>query len=432
MRSELTEAYLAILREELLPAVGCTEPIALAYAAAVLKRTLGKTPERIKASVSGNILKNVKSAVVPHTAGMHGIPAAIAAGITAGNPDAGLEVLAQAGDCSERCAAYLTDVPVEICCLDSGIPLDILLEGICGCDTASVRITGSHTGISFLQKNGKVLIENRMTLEGNADKTDRSILSLRKIVEFSECTPLPLLRQVFRPQQQMNEAIAEEGMREHWGSSIGRHMLKLDSSAAGQAAAYAAAASDARMSGCPMPVMILSGSGNQGLTASVPVTCYGRLTNCTEEQIIRALAVASLTAIHLKTGIGRLSAYCGAVSAGCGAGAGIAWLRGGTKTGIEKTVSNALGILSGTICDGAKPSCAAKIAMAVRAGILGYEMVLSGDSFRPGDGIIGRTPEETVTNAGIVAREGMQKTDGVILDIMLGRYSASEGVAHGN
>ena len=240
-------------------------------------------------------------------------------------------------------------------------------------------------------------------------------------MEFAEQTPLSALRPVFQPQMRMNLAIAEEGMQNRWGSSIGRHMLKLDPSAAGQAAAYAAAGSDARMSGCPMPVMILSGSGNQGLTASVSVARYGQLTNCTEEQILRALAISSLTAIHLKTGIGRLSAYCGAISAGCGAGAGIAWLRGATKTGIEKTVSNALAILSGTICDGAKPSCAAKIAMAVRAGILGYEMVLTGDSFRPGDGIVGGTVEETIANAGLVGREGMRGTDRVILDIMLGR-----------
>ena len=421
MHAKLTEAYLIIAEEELLPAVGCTEPIALAYAAALLRQTLGGAPERIKASVSGNILKNVKSAVVPNTAGMRGIPAAVAAGVTAGDPAAGLEVLAGAGDCGARCQAFLAVTPVEVCCLDSRFPLDILLEGARAADTASVRITGSHTNVTLLQKNGQVLRDCPPDTAADAYRTDRSVLNIRDIVEFAEQTPLSALRPVFQPQMRMNLAIAEEGMQNRWGSSIGRHMLRLDPSAAGQAAAYAAAGSDARMSGCPMPVMILSGSGNQGLTASVSVARYGQLTNCTEEQILRALAISSLTAIHLKTGIGRLSAYCGAISAGCGAGAGIAWLRGATKTGIEKTVSNALAILSGTICDGAKPSCAAKIAMAVRAGILGYEMVLTGDSFRPGDGIVGGTVEETIANAGLVGREGMRGTDRVILDIMLGR-----------
>lgn len=420
MNASLTEAYLAILREELLPAVGCTEPIALAYAAALLRQTLGGVPERVKASVSGNILKNVKSAVVPNTAGMRGIPAAVAAGVTAGDPDAGLEVLARAGECGSQCQAFLSVTPVEVCCLDTLFPLDILLEGARDADTASVRITGSHTNVAYLQKNGQVLRNCPPNTEAAVCRTDRSVLNINDIVEFAEQTQLSVLQSIFRSQMQMNMAIAEEGMKNRWGSSIGRHMLMLDSSAAGQAAAYAAAGSDARMSGCPMPVMILSGSGNQGLTASVSVVRYGQLTNCTEEQILRALAVSSLTSIHLKTGIGRLSAYCGAISAGCGAGAGIAWLRGAAKTGIEETVSNALAILSGTICDGAKPSCAAKIAMAVRSGILGYEMTLTGDSFLPGDGIVGKTVEKTIANAGLVGREGMRQTDRVILDIMLG------------
>lgn len=422
MKPELTEAYLSILKEELKPAVGCTEPLALAYAAALMKQQLGAEPEWVKASVSGNIIKNVKSVTVPNTAGLRGIPAAIAVGIVSGNPDAELEVIAHVpAGTPEQCRSFLQRVPVEVGCLDTPHQLDILLEGRHGDQSARVRITSGHTNVVFLEKNGQVLRDLAADQLEEDYCSDRSVLNIRDIFQFAQTTDIALLRPIFAPQAAMNMAIADEGMKNRYGSNIGKITQKMDRSDAGEAAAYAAAGSDARMSGCSMPVVILSGSGNQGLTASVPVIRYGRLHSFPEEDIYRALAISSLTTIHLKTGIGKLSAYCGAISAGCGAGAGIAYLRGADAEQIALTVSNALGILSGTICDGAKASCAGKIVMAVRAGILAYEMVLDGSSFRPGDGIIGDGVEETIANAGMVGREGMRATDRVILNIMLGK-----------
>lgn len=421
MKPELTKAYLSILKEELKPAVGCTEPLALAYAAALMRKQLGAEPEWIKVGVSGNIIKNVKSVTVPNTEGLKGIPAAIAVGVVSGNPDAELEVIAKVPKGTpERCREFLKTVRIDVNCLDTGHQLDILIEGKCGKDSACVRVTAGHTNVVYLAKNGKVLLDRSTDQLEETYCSDRSVLNIRDIVYFAETTDLGILKPIFRPQMTLNMAIADEGMKHRYGSNIGKIMRMLDDSAAGEAAAYAAAGSDARMSGCSMPVVILSGSGNQGLTASVSVIRYGWALSCGEEQIYRALAISSLVTIHLKTGIGKLSAYCGAISAGCGAGAGIAYLRGADAGQIAQTVSNALGILSGTICDGAKPSCASKVAMAVQAGILAYEMVLDGSSFLPGDGIVGASVEDTVVNAGIVGREGMRATDRVILSIMLG------------
>lgn len=421
MKPELTKAYLSILEEELKPAVGCTEPLALAYAAALMRKQLGAEPEWIKAGVSGNIIKNVKSVTVPNTAGLRGIPAAIAVGVVSGDPDAELEVIAHVPEGTpERCRKFLENTRIDVSCLDTKHQLDILIEGRHGEESARVRVTSGHTNVVYLEKNGEVLLDRFTDKWEETYCSDRSVLNIRGIVDFAETTDLEILKPIFEPQMTMNMAIADEGMKNRYGSNIGKIMQKLDDSAAGEAAAYAAAGSDARMSGCGMPVVILSGSGNQGLTASVSVVRYGRSISCREEQIYRALAISSLITIHLKTGIGKLSAYCGAISAGCGAGAGIAYLRGADAEQIALTVSNALGILSGTICDGAKPSCASKIAMAVRAGILAYEMVLDDSSFLPGDGIIGANAEDTVVNAGIVGREGMRTTDRVILNIMLG------------
>ncbi|NBI11617.1 serine dehydratase subunit alpha family protein [Colidextribacter sp. OB.20] len=420
MTPDLTNAYLSILKEEMKPAVGCTEPLALAYAAALMRRQLGAVAEHVKVGVSGNIIKNVKSVTIPNTGGMTGIAAAVAAGIVAGDADRELEVIAHVPDDTPvRCQQFLRDTGVDIYCLDSGHPLDILVEGRFHRDTAAVRITCGHTRVVYLAKNDQVLVNIPMDKLNEEYLNDRSVLNLSSIVEFAEATDLTLLKPLFEPQMRMNLAIADYGIEHQCGSGIGRIICGMDSTITAEAMAYAAAGSDARMSGCAMPVVILSGSGNQGLTASVPVVRYGRALSCDEEKILRALAVSSLTTIHLKTGIGKLSAYCGAVCAGCGAGAAIAYLRGADTRQIEMTVSNALGILSGMICDGAKSSCASKIAMSVYAGILAYEMVLHNGSFKPGDGIIGATPEKTVKNVGIIGAQGMRTTDKVILDIML-------------
>lgn len=421
MRLELTEAYLRILEEELKPAVGCTEPLALAYAAALLRKYLGTEPEWIKAVVSGNIVKNAKSVTVPNTAGLKGIAAAIAIGVVAGDPSKELEVIADVPEeTPARCRKFLESATIDIRCMDTPHQLDIFLEGCCGKDCACVRITSGHTKVVYLEKNGEILLDLPTDQLEDDYRSDRSILNIRDIVAFAEQVDIVCLKQSLAQQLAMNMAIADEGMKHHYGSNIGKIILGMEDSAVDRAVAYAAAGSDARMSGCCMPVVILSGSGNQGLTASVPVAYYGQAIDRSEEKIYRALAISALVTIHLKTGIGKLSAYCGAVSAGCGAGAGIAYLRGAGEEQIALTVNNALGILSGMICDGAKPSCACKIAMAVRAGILAYEMVLCKSSLSSGDGIIGADVEDTITNIGLIGREGMRSTDRVILDIMLG------------
>lgn len=421
MRPELTEVYLRILEEELKPAVGCTEPLALAYAAALLRKYLDTEPEWIKAVVSGNIVKNAKSVTVPNTAGLKGIAAAIAIGVVAGDPSKELEVIADVPEeTPARCRKFLESATIDIRCMDTPHQLDILLEGCCGKDCACVRITSGHTKVVYLEKNGEVLLDLPTDQLEDDYRSDRSILNIRDIVAFAEQVDIVRLKRALAQELAMNMAIADEGMKHHYGSNIGKIILGMEDSAADRAVAYAAAGSDARMSGCCMPVVILSGSGNQGLTASVSVAHYGQVIDCSEEKIYRALAISALITIHLKTGIGKLSAYCGAVSAGCGAGAGIAYLRGAGEEQIALTVNNALGILSGMICDGAKPSCACKIAMAVRAGILAYEMVLRKSSLGSGDGIIGADVEDTITNIGLIGREGMRSTDRVILDIMLG------------
>ena len=412
--------YLAILREELLPATGCTEPIAIAYCAARLRALLGAAPERITATVSGNILKNVKSVVVPNTGGLRGLPAAIAAGILGGRPEAELQVIAEIPtELIPEIRRYIAETPVEIRCGSSPCMLDIALVGeSCG-HSASVRITNHHTNIVYLEKDGQVLLSLPIVASSEDHLTDKRCLNVADIIAFADTVSMERLRPVLEPQAQCNMAIAEEGIRNPWGAQIGRILLEEGrGDAVTEARAYAAAGSDARMSGCELPVVILSGSGNQGITASVPVICYARRLGVPEEKMYRALAVSDLITIHQKSGIGRLSAYCGAISAGVGAGAGVAYLHGGGERAIAHTVVNAVAILSGTICDGAKASCAAKIASAVDAGILGYRMFLHDQEFRSGEGIVGTCADRTFANVGTLAQEGMQQTDRTILQIM--------------
>lgn len=420
MQKENHDAYLAILREELIPATGCTEPIAIAYCASVLRELLGTEPERIDAVVSGNILKNVKSVVVPNTNGMKGIPAAIAAGIIAGQRAKELEVISSVSEAQkQRIAEYAKQTPIQIHCGNSPCMLDIFLTGYSQTHTSSVRITNNHTNIVYMKKDNNVLMELPIVASAEDHLHDKTILNVNDIVKFADTVNFENLKSILEKQILYNSAIAEEGLHGNWGSQIGKTLLKRNpEDAATQAQAYAAAGSDARMSGCEMPVVILSGSGNQGLTASLPVIRYAQSINASEELLYRALAVSDLITIHQKTGIGRLSAYCGAVSAGIGAGAGIAYLLGSGINGVSYTISNAAAILSGTICDGAKPSCAAKISAAVSAGILGYQMYLENNNFQPGDGIVGKDVEEVISHVGILAAQGMKETDRVILEIM--------------
>ena len=412
--------FAQILKEELLPAMGCTEPIAIAYAAAVAAKTLGQRPEGMIIEVSGNIIKNVKSVVVPHTGGLRGIPAAAAAGAVAGDADAELEVISNVT--AEQIAemkAYLETAPIEVRHVDNGHIFDIIINAYAGNDNVRVRIVDYHTNIVLIRKNDDILLEHAI-VEQTDGLTDRSILSIRRIVKYADAADLDEVRETLERQISYNMAIATEGLRGDYGANIGSVLLAgHPDDITYRMRAYAAAASDARMNGCELPVVINSGSGNQGITASVPVIVYARCNNKTHEELLRALLVSNLVTIHLKTGIGRLSAYCGAVSAGCGAGAGIAYLQGGGIEAVAHTVVNALAIDSGIVCDGAKASCAAKIASAVDAGLMGISMYNQGDQFFGGDGIVKRGVEKTIDTVGKLARRGMKETDEEIIRLML-------------
>ncbi len=415
------EKYTKILKEELKPAMGCTEPIALAYAAAKARAVLGAMPERIKVEVSGNIIKNVKSVIVPHTGGLRGIPAAVAAGAFAGDEDAELEVLSNVTEEQIRgMGEYLAKTPIEVVYAETPHIFDIMITAYAKGDFSYVRIVDYHTNLVTVQKNEDYLVDKEIG-DTAADEglTDRSCLTVEGIVDFGDSVDIEDVREVLETQIEYNMAIAEEGLRGNYGANIGKTFLRQrENDLNFRMRAYAAAASDARMNGCELPVVINSGSGNQGITTSVPVIVYARETGKSHEELLRALTVANLVTTHLKTGIGRLSAYCGAISAGVGAGAGICYLYGGGYTAVAHTVVNALAILSGTICDGAKPSCAAKIAAAVDAGIMGYRMYLHHREFRSGEGIVAGTVDRTIENVGILAQQGMLETDRTILEIM--------------
>lgn len=418
---DLYQKYIAILQEELRPAMGCTEPIALAYAGAKARQVLGALPDRVRLAVSGNIIKNVKSVVVPNTGGQRGMAAALCAGIVAGDPDRELQVISQVpAAMHETIRTYRDTVDLEIVPVESTLVFDIDLRVFAGANQVRLRIVNNHTNIVCIEKNGEKLLNLPVSESSEDHLTDKSCLNVASIVEFADCLNVEDVRPFVGEQIRCNMEIAQEGLNGNWGANIGQVILRRQGgSLEKKAAAYAAAGSDARMSGCEKPVVIVSGSGNQGITASVPVAVYARETGASEEQLLRAVALSDLVTIHQKAGIGRLSAYCGAISAGCGAGAGIAYLEGGDARAIAHTVVNAIAILSGTICDGAKASCAAKIAAAVDAGILGYQMYLEGQQFYSGDGIVTKGADNTVHNIGRLAREGMRQTDRTILEIMM-------------
>ena len=416
--------YIKILHEELLVAMGCTEPIAIAYAASIMRNVLGAEPDSVHARLSGNIIKNVKSVIVPATGGLHGIEAAIAAGVIADSPEKELEVLS-ALTCEDqhRIKQFLNSCEFVLEEMETIHPFDLELTGRYKNEHCRVRITGNHTNVAEVSKNEQNLTDLYLKLAESREHTgtDRSVLNVKDIVTFAEEVPLKELEEILDRQIEMNMAISEEGLRGDYGACIGKVLYRNgQADLRDRARAYAAAGSDARMSGCEMPVCIISGSGNQGITASVPVVVYAREMQADKELLCRSLIVSDLITIHQKTGIGCLSAYCGAISAGCGCAAGICYLHGGRYYEIAHTLVNAVAILSGTICDGAKPSCAAKIAMSVEAGIMGYEMMKSGHQFYGGDGIITKGVENTIRNIGRLARDGMSETDKEIIRIMLG------------
>ena len=417
----LYQQYLNILHEELKPAMGCTEPIALAYAGAKARQVLGVLPDKIRLFVSGNIIKNVKSVVVPNTGGLHGMAAALSAGIVAGDADKELEVISVVPQSMhEKIKTYMETVELEIQPAYSDLVFDIDLFVHAGSDMVRLRIINHHTNIVHIQKNEDVILELPVCESSEDHLTDKSCLNIADIVAFADCLDVADIRGCVGRQIDFNMTIAKEGLENSWGANVGSVILRHQGqSVEKKACAWAAAGSDARMSGCEKPVIIVSGSGNQGITACVPVVVYAREKGISEEKMFRAVALSDLVTLYQKAGIGRLSAYCGAISAGCGAGAAICYLQGGDARAVAHVVVNAVAILSGTICDGAKPSCAAKIAAAVDAGILGYQMFLENQQFYGGDGIVTKGVDKTVRNVGILAREGMRETDRTILEIML-------------
>ena len=422
--SQQYQCYVDILKEELVPAMGCTEPIALAYAAAKARTVLGALPDRVLLQVSGSIIKNVKSVIVPNTGHLKGISAAAAAGIVAGMADKELEVISQVSASEqEAIKEYLNRVQIEIQHIDWGHVFDLQVTAFQGSSWAKVRITDFHTNIVLIEKDGQVLLEKPVSeAEIYESRTDRSMLNVADIWDFATTADLRDVEEILERQIRCNNAIAEEGLLGDYGANIGSTLLATyGNDVTVRAKAKAAAGSDARMNGCELPVIINSGSGNQGITASVPVIEYAKELNVSHEKLLRAVTLSDLFAIHMKTGIGRLSAYCGAVCAGCAAGAAIAWLGGGDLRVISHTLVNSLAIVSGMVCDGAKASCAAKIATSVDAGIMGWQMIQDDQQFYGGDGIVTKGVENTIDNVGRLGRLGMRETDREILRIMTGQ-----------
>lgn len=420
MDKRIYDEYVAILHEELVPAMGCTEPISVAYAAAKAGKTLGCFPEKVRIEASPNIIKNVKSVIVPNTGSLRGINAAAIAGLVAGQADDELQVLSCVTDEQiEKISEYLETLDCSFTASDNEYIFYISVLVTAGEHSAYVEIAGEHTNIICIKKDGETLFKREFKQSESPYRTDRSLLNIHDIVEFANTADLADVKDVISRQIEYNTAIAEEGLRNSWGASIGTVLLRsYGNTVHNRAKAYAAAGSDARMSGCEMPVVINSGSGNQGLTTSLPVIVYAKELGVSEDMMYRALLVSNLVTIHLKTGIGPLSAYCGATSAGCGAGAGVTYLYGGGEREIAHTVVNALAINSGMICDGAKPSCAAKIASAVEAGLLGMQMYNHGKEFLGGEGIIVKGVENTIKSIGELARDGMRETDKLIIRMM--------------
>ncbi len=419
MKQEVYRNYEILLKGELISALGCTEPGAVGYAAAKVVEVLGEFPQHVDMYCSANIIKNVKSVNVPNSNGMKGIEAAAVLGMLSGVPDDALEIFKHIDDpVIEKAGTLIADGFCKVYLQEDEDSLYIRAEAKCGEDTAEVIIRGTHTNIIEIRKNGKVIQAKK---ESKKDDLDTSFMSVESIIEFADTADPALLENLFSLQCRDNYAIAEEGLSGDYGANIGKILLEADGDSLRiRAKAKAAAGSDARMGGSPLPVVINSGSGNQGITLTVPVVEYAREWNVGDEKMYRAMAISNLISIHIKKNIGKLSAFCGAVSAACGAGAAITYMAGGTYKQICDTVASTLANVGGIICDGAKGSCAAKIASSVDAAIMAHEMSMRGKAFRPGDGVVADDIEETIKNFGIVGHDGMHDTDITIMKIMIG------------
>ena len=412
--------FLSLLKHELVPAMGCTEPVAIALACAKARDVLGACPTSVILHVSGNIIKNVKSVTVPNTDGGKGIKTAAAIGIVVGHAENGLQVISSVTDAQrDEMRTLLETCHMEVIPSESGEVFDIDVEISTSEHCARVRIITFHTNIVLVQLDGEDLLCTGPNCMNNNQEEQKPPMSVKSILDFADTADIADVKEILDRQIQYNSAISQEGLTGKWGAAVGCTLLNCyGNDVAIRARAAAAAGSDARMSGCELPVVINSGSGNQGITASMPVIVYAKELNCSDEQLYRALLVSNLLTLHLKSGIGRLSAYCGAVCAGCAAGAAIAYLHGGSEEDVSHALVNGLAIVSGIVCDGAKPSCAGKIASAVDAGIVGWKMYQNGKQFYGGDGIVQKGVEESIRAVCRVGHDGMVETDREILKIM--------------
>lgn len=413
--------YTRLLRQELAVATGCTEPVAVAYAGAIARRMLGEMPETMEVLCSNNIIKNVKSVVVPGTNGLKGIEAAAIAGAVVDRCEEQLDLLKfLTEDHRAQVRSYLAEKRCNVKALDTDCKLHIQVSATVGTDTAFVEIKNQHNHVSQALLNGKPAfpLTNGALYEEEADG-DEPEMTIRSILEYAETVPLTEIDQLLSNQLALNQEVAREGLTCTYGSNVGRHLIQLSDTPAARICAAAAAGSDARMAGCCLPVVINSGSGNQGIAVSVPVGEFARQKGCSHEQIVRALAISNLISIYIKHQIGRLSAFCGAVNAACGTGAAIAWLSGDDYSIICGTIINTLAAVSGIVCDGAKASCAAKIASSLEAALLGHQMACAGDTYLSGDGLVGVGVDDTIAKIGLLGRIGMKETDEEIIRLML-------------
>ena len=423
--------YTKILKNELLTALGCTEPICIAYCSAVMREALGCEPEKISAVCTGNLIKNAKGATVPNSGGMKGIDASAILGAVGGNLAKRLELLTEVTPEQIEHAKELLEKGIcqEELLENEEDKLQVIIYGEGNGHTAEAELKYTHTNISRVMRDGKPIPFNSfcegvsVTGSFDNDKSDGIYdeLSIRKIIDYAEHADLDRedIRETIRHQIRCNSAISGEGLRNDWGASVGKIVLRRGNSVPLRAIAAAAAGSDARMSGCEMPVVINSGSGNQGITVTMPIVVYAKDLGKNEDELIRALMLGNLIAIHIKASYGRLSAFCGAVSAATGAGAAITWMSGGTYEQVCATITNTLGTISGMVCDGAKPSCASKIASAVDTALLAHAMAMEQKQFHGGDGLIKNDIQPTIRSIGRIASEGMVETDHKILELML-------------
>ena len=424
MNEKIESMYVKILEEELKPALGCTEPIAISFLAASLKHYIGSLPESLLIEASGNIIKNAKSVVVPNTGGMKGIIVSAGAGMVAGDAEAGLEVLKSVKDEDIPCInSFIEKTPITLKKLESASQLHIKMKAEYGGDVYEGELRDQHTNITEIKKNGNVLYSGSSEAGGGqATITDRNVLNVKDILEFASSVPLDKVSHLIERQIEYNTRISKAGLTEHYGIDIGQNFLKLykqDGSIKTKAVGETACASDARMCGCPLPVITNSGSGNQGLTVSIPVIVYAREMGASHETLLRTLIVSNLLAIHQKTAIGRLSAYCGAVTAGTAAAAAIAYMCSSSYDAVCKTITTSLATTSGLFCDGAKQSCANKIVTSLTSSLFAMDIAVQGYSFDGGDGIVKEDIEKTIKGIGRIASKGMVETDKVILDVML-------------